>query len=295
MAYPSSIDSFTHKVNNFDTFMAEDVNELQDAIEAIEAELGTTPKGSSADVAARFAALDTLLGSNPQSIYADLAARLAGYDSGWINLPTCTYVSATSFTLAGDWTAKLKLGVFWSGYNGSQKYGYVLSSTYSAGTGLTTVNLVANTSYSLANATITGSKFAYSPPPDFPGWLSYTPIWTAYSGSPTIGDGSLTGAFSISNHVLTAHISAVFGATTNFASSQIWYFSLPVQPIIATLCSANGEQSGGTKWILQARTETSTSKIVAGMMNNSAGWVQYNTPFTWASGDKYTADIVCRI
>lgn len=213
----------------------------------------------------------------------------------WMELPTCTYVSATSFTIDEDWTALLKLGAYWSGYNASQKYGYVLSSTYDGGADKTTVNLVTNTSYTLTAGAITSAKFAYSPPPDFSGWLSYTPTWTAYSGSPTIGDGSLTGAFSISNHVLTAHILATFGATTNFASSQIWYFSLPVQPIIATLCSANGEQSGGTKWLLQPRTETSAPKIVAGMMNNSAGWVQYNTPFTWASGDKYTADIVCRV
>jgi hypothetical protein len=211
MAYPTSLDSFTHKVNDFDTFMAEDVNELQDAIEAIEAELGTTPKGSSADVAARFAALDTLLGSNPQSIYADLAARLTGYDSGWINLPTCTYVSATSFTLTGDWTTKLKLGVYWGGYNGSQKYGYVLSSTYSAGTGLTTVNLVANTSYSLANAAITGSKFAYSPPPDFKNWMSYAAV--LYVDSGTFTSASATGKFKV--HGKTCEVALSASVVTN--------------------------------------------------------------------------------
>jgi hypothetical protein len=204
-----------------------------------------------------------------------------------------TYLSTTSFRLTGDFTAYAKLGVKIKYNNTTIKYGHVLSSSYSAP--YTTINLVANNDYAVANTTISNIYISYANQPDFPDWFSYTPTWTAYSGSPTIGNGSLTGSFSMSNHVLVAHIAAVFGSTTNFASSQIWYFGLAVQPITATLCAANGEQSGGTKWIFQPRTETSTPKIVAGMMNNSAGWVQYNTPFTWANGDKYTADVVCRI
>ncbi len=205
-----------------------------------------------------------------------------------------SYVSATSILFTGaDLTTYMTGYVKCRWYQSGWKYGYIASS--SLGSGNTTATLVTNTSYTVANSAITNFSISYGSPPDFPGWLSYTPTWTAYNGSPTIGDGSLTGAFSISNHVLTAHILATFGATTNFASSQIWYFSLPVQPIIATMCAANGEQSGGTKWIFQAKTETGLPRIVAGMMNNSAGWVQYNTPFTWANGDKYTADVVCRI
>jgi hypothetical protein len=169
------------------------MNNIESGIETLYGALGSSPQGSYATVMARLAALDTLLGSNPQSIYADLAARLSGYDSGWINLPTCTYASTNSYTLDGDWTTKLKLGVYWSGYNGSQKYGYVLSSSYNSGTGKTTVNLVPNTSYSLANAAITGSKFTYSPTPDFPGWLNFDPA-PAASGSMTFALTSLTEA-----------------------------------------------------------------------------------------------------
>lgn len=40
MAYPITLDSFTPKVDNTDDVMATDVNELQTAIEALEAKVG---------------------------------------------------------------------------------------------------------------------------------------------------------------------------------------------------------------------------------------------------------------
>ena len=43
--YPGNIDSYTDKVNNQDTIIAAHVNNLQDAIVAIETELGTNPSG----------------------------------------------------------------------------------------------------------------------------------------------------------------------------------------------------------------------------------------------------------
>lgn len=40
MAFPSTLDNFTEVVDNVDDVMAADINELQAAIEAIEAKLG---------------------------------------------------------------------------------------------------------------------------------------------------------------------------------------------------------------------------------------------------------------
>lgn len=55
MAYPNSLDNFTAKVDDVDDVMAQDVNELQTAVEAIETELGTDPAGSLTDVKSRLA------------------------------------------------------------------------------------------------------------------------------------------------------------------------------------------------------------------------------------------------
>ena len=40
MAYPTDLDDFTPKVDNTDDVMANDVNELQTAIESLEAQIG---------------------------------------------------------------------------------------------------------------------------------------------------------------------------------------------------------------------------------------------------------------
>ena len=55
MSFPSDIDSFTPNVDDVDDVIAEDVNELQTAIEAIETELGTDPAGSCTDLKTRLA------------------------------------------------------------------------------------------------------------------------------------------------------------------------------------------------------------------------------------------------
>lgn len=56
--YPGGIDSFTSKVDNQDTILANDINELQEAIENVETELGTDPAGEFSDVAERLDDID---------------------------------------------------------------------------------------------------------------------------------------------------------------------------------------------------------------------------------------------
>lgn len=53
-AYPGALDSFTTKVNDVDDVLANDVNELQDGLEAVQAELGTDPAGTYATVKERL-------------------------------------------------------------------------------------------------------------------------------------------------------------------------------------------------------------------------------------------------
>jgi hypothetical protein len=121
-------------------------------------------------------AINVILGSTPQGLSSSIASRLAITDMAWVRLAlTGTFVSATSFTVAGDLTAFLKLPAKLRVVNSTTKYGYVFSSTYSSGTGLTTVNLVANTDYSLVSGAITNIDVSYGNPADFPGGFNWTP------------------------------------------------------------------------------------------------------------------------
>lgn len=53
-AYPGALDSFTPKTDDVDDVLANDVNELQDGLEAVQAELGTDPAGTYATVKERL-------------------------------------------------------------------------------------------------------------------------------------------------------------------------------------------------------------------------------------------------
>jgi hypothetical protein len=52
--YPGALDSYSDKTDSVDDVMAADVNNLQDAVVAIQTELGTDPAGTLTDVATRL-------------------------------------------------------------------------------------------------------------------------------------------------------------------------------------------------------------------------------------------------
>lgn len=132
---------------------------------------------------------------------------------GYLNIPewiefeeAATYISATSFSIPGDYTSFIKIGARIRVTNIGSKYGYVLSSSYSAPN--TTVNLIPNASYSLVSGAITGVVISYSDPPDFPGWLTYTATVSGESGSiGTYAETVYAQQFMISGRGLTVVVS----------------------------------------------------------------------------------------
>ena len=66
---------------------------------------------------------------------------------------TCTYASASTFTMAGDQTTVLSKGDRLKLTQTTAKYFYVIGVSHSAGT--TTVTVTGGTDYTLANAAIT--------------------------------------------------------------------------------------------------------------------------------------------
>ena len=87
---------------------------------------------------------------------------LSNWD-GWNTADAMTYVSFASFSVAGDQTAKYSKGTKIKLTNGGTvKYLYVVSSSYSAGTGLTTVTTTGGSNYSLASGAITSPFYSYA-------------------------------------------------------------------------------------------------------------------------------------
>jgi len=107
----------------------------------------------------------------------------ASSSDGWIlSSDTWTFASATSFTISGvDRTSIYATGTklkFTN--NGSVKYAYIKSSSFSTDT---TVNLVDNVDYSLVNASVTSPFYSYEDSPQgFPGFFNLALDTTNISG-----------------------------------------------------------------------------------------------------------------
>lgn len=205
---------------------------------------------------------------------------------GWQILTDCTYISATSFSLVGDWSGYLVIGTKFKCTNGgSTKYGYVLSSTYSSGTGLTTVNLISNTSYSLASGAITSAYFSYVDAPDFPGWFTYTPSWTVGSGTaPSIGSGTLLGTFALAGRIAKVSAELIFASDTN-PETGYWYLSLPVTGgSNCGLCIGiwRGNNVGSANYD-GAVDFVGTTRVR--FNHNASNYINYNNPFAWGDTD----------
>lgn len=95
--------------------------------------------------------------------------------NGWAAAgETWTYASASTFIVSGDVTAKYRKGTKLWFTQTSSKYAIVKSSSYSAPN--TTVTIMVNTDYTIANAAITSPYYSYMDNPQaFPHWFNFTP------------------------------------------------------------------------------------------------------------------------
>jgi len=172
---------------------------------------------------------------------------------GWISDPfTWTYASASSFTVDGNRTAIFIFGIRlkWV-QSAAVKYGIVASSSYSAGTNLTTVNIIENSNFTVLNAAITNNYYSYLDLPfAFPGRFNYAPTLTGLSGYSNA-------LFSLSGKIMTLMFSAnsinVTTTAPNFTlpTGLVPMFSLPMPLSI---------QVGGV-WIVSAFSLYAPSSI----------------------------------
>ncbi len=121
-----------------------------------------------------------------------LSGRIyGGNNDGWSPaVETWTYASASSFTVAGDQTVKYSKGARLKfTQTTTVKYAVVISSSYSSPN--TTVNILVNTDYTIANDTITSNNYSYAMNPQgYPGWFNvaaptFTGIDNGSGGQPT--------------------------------------------------------------------------------------------------------------
>jgi len=108
-------------------------------------------------------------------------------NNGWIPVSiTWTRTGNHTFTVSGDLASTYRKGTrvrYQDG--GGREFGVVGSSSHLGGT--TTVNLIPNTDYAMAAATITDTYISYTDnPEEWPDWFTYAPGAPTASGSMTI-------------------------------------------------------------------------------------------------------------
>ncbi|MFZ2470647.1 MAG: hypothetical protein WAW52_01770 [Methanothrix sp.] len=218
--------------------------------------------------------------SGSEQVFITVLAQDVPSMEGWYRFwNTATYVSPTSFSLPGDFTAFFKIGVKIRVSNSGIKYGHCLSSSLAGG--ITTVNLVQNTSFSLANAAITNIDISYGNPPDFPYWFNYN--ITGIANSNVI----LNGRYNDEGRTCKVQFKAAF-------TGGITFTTMPTLPIAASASMLDfsvvpfkpvGYLDSGTAWVVANLYMTimpgaTTFSLKAGTSDMSA-----TNPITWANGD----------
>ena len=125
------------------------------------------------------------------------------------------------------------------------------------------------------------------------GWSDYTPVWTAASSNPAIGNGTIAGRYTQLGKTVHARIAVTMGGTTTFGTG-IYSFSLPVT------CAFSGFQAIGYGTALDTGTEvyggivcpttTTTAQlavpVAAYPSAEPSRVISPTVPFTFASTDQ---------
>jgi hypothetical protein len=139
---------------------------------------------------------------------------------GWIAGEAWTYVSATSFSVASDVTAKYAKGDRIKLTQTTVKYFYVVNVSAFGG-GITTITVSGGSDFTLANAAITSPFYSKDITPNgFPQWFNWVPTLTGFSANP----GNAVYRFNISGRSIYLAIRQGTDGTSNATKIS---FTLP--------------------------------------------------------------------
>lgn len=107
--------------------------------------------------------------------------------------------------------------------------------------------------------------------------------WTASSGSPAIGDGTLRCWYIKVGALVFCDLQIVIGSTTNKGSGN-WMFTLPVAPADAFCPTGVAKANDGSTTYVGAIEPSGSLDIQIGTHGAASLWGT-TVPFTWGTGD----------
>ena len=120
----------------------------------------------------------------------------------------------------------------------------------------------------------------------FGAWTSYTPTWGTYGTAPSLGNGTLVGAWVQVQKLVLFRIRLTAGSTTTFGTNG-WTLTLPTSPNTGVRWAFAGIAQDSSTGSIYAVTAGGTSSTI-GVYNAAASpltGVTNTAPFTWATGD----------
>jgi len=127
-------------------------------------------------------------------------------------------------------------------------------------------------------------------------WETFTPVWSADSGSTTLGNGTLDGRFIRLGALIIFTLEFTWGTTTTQSvGGANWRFDGPNVSadtgVGTTFWMANAwalDASAGTRYVCHGQIDpTTTPPRVQTLVNDAATNILDNTnPFTWANSDR---------
>ncbi|MGH9201046.1 MAG: hypothetical protein ACRD2A_07405 [Vicinamibacterales bacterium] len=121
--------------------------------------------------------------------------------------------------------------------------------------------------------------------PEDTGWKDYTPVWTAVTTNPALGNGTLVGRFVRIGRTVFVEIKLIPGTTTTFGAGG-WRFSAPLRMTgTADLGIAHALDAGTARYTATAVVATATTVLL--FQSDVATGTEFasGTPFVWAATD----------
>ncbi len=180
-----------------------------------------TKKITAANMAVYFAALTEILTNKTLT-----SPTLQGTIDGWIFAnETWTYASAYTITVPSGAASKYKKGdkIKWT--QTTVKYGVILTVAD------TLLTIAVNTDYVVTNATISNNNYSHQNTPlGYPLYFNFLPTWGSTGTAPAIGNGSITGLFTISGGICFMNIIMTCGSSTTYGTG-VYKWSLAVNAL----------------------------------------------------------------
>ena len=133
-------------------------------------------------------------------------------------------------------------------------------------------------------------------------WTAYTPTWMASGTNPTVGNGLLTGRYSVVNELVFVEVRVSFGSTTT-AGTGNYRFGTPVNiDPLASFGSPGGsgflvDASASDVWtVAVGYSDLDQNRVLLRFTSATAfGEVGAAAPVAWAIGDSFQFGYVAKV